>query len=201
MAVKAYAQVAAQDSAWNQVWCRHTKQDFEWITSCPYRPHLLQNSRLTRDLACCAVLYCAVQVHVFKKKARKRYSKLQGHRSHITALRILEVRQPAAEQAAAAVSNVAAIGAGANQALDISSTKLTPHQLKAKRRSSRPAVSAAVQQLGRQDTEAAAEPDMQQQLRQPRRLAGAGRAHGPPAVLNAMGFVEMSGSSKQQASR
>eukprot|EP00775_Hariotina_reticulata_P004174 gene4174-4422_t len=27
------------------------------------------------------------KVHVFKKKKRKRYSKLKGHRSHITALR------------------------------------------------------------------------------------------------------------------
>jgi hypothetical protein len=143
-------------------------------------------------------------VHVFKKKARKRYSKLQGHRSHITALRILEVRQPAAEQAAAAVSNVAAISAGANQALDISSTKLTPHQLKVKQRSSRPAVAAAVEQLQNQASEAAAEPEMQQQqtqLRQPRRLAGAGRKHGPPAVLNAMGYVPKSGSSEQQASQ
>jgi hypothetical protein len=32
------------------------------------------------------------KVHVFKKKVRKRYSKLQGHRSQMTALRILQVR-------------------------------------------------------------------------------------------------------------
>ncbi|KIZ04784.1 50S ribosomal protein L21 [Monoraphidium neglectum] len=31
------------------------------------------------------------KVHVFKKKVRKRYSKLQGHRSQMTALRILQV--------------------------------------------------------------------------------------------------------------
>eukprot|EP00879_Flechtneria_rotunda_P008553 GHRR01008960.1.p1 GENE.GHRR01008960.1~~GHRR01008960.1.p1 ORF type:complete len:295 (+),score=104.38 GHRR01008960.1:1166-2050(+) len=34
------------------------------------------------------------KVHVFKKKKRKRYQKLQGHRSHITALRVLELRCP-----------------------------------------------------------------------------------------------------------
>jgi hypothetical protein len=149
------------------------------------------------------VLCCAVQVHVFKKKARKRYSKLQGHRSHITALRILEVRQPTAERAAAAVSNVAAIGAGANQALDISSTKLTPHQLKVKRRSGRPAVAAAAEQLEDQASQAAAQPEMQQQqqFRQQRRLAGAGRQHGPPAVLNATGYVPRPGSREQQVSK
>jgi len=31
------------------------------------------------------------KVHVFKKKVRKRYTKLKGHRSQITALRILQV--------------------------------------------------------------------------------------------------------------
>ncbi len=31
------------------------------------------------------------QVHVFKKKVRKRYSKLKGHRPQLTALRVLEV--------------------------------------------------------------------------------------------------------------
>ncbi|WIA17389.1 hypothetical protein OEZ85_014247 [Tetradesmus obliquus] len=54
------------------------------------------------------------KVHVFKKKPRKGYSKLKGHRSHITALRILELRAPgmqlpaAAEAAAAAVPQLAA---------------------------------------------------------------------------------------------
>ncbi|WIA37505.1 hypothetical protein OEZ86_014417 [Tetradesmus obliquus] len=54
------------------------------------------------------------KVHVFKKKPRKGYSKLKGHRSHITALRILELRAPgmqlpaAAEVAAAAAPQLAA---------------------------------------------------------------------------------------------
>jgi large subunit ribosomal protein L21 len=38
------------------------------------------------------------KVHVFKKKKRKRYSKLKGHRSQITALRILELRGPGVQQ-------------------------------------------------------------------------------------------------------
>lgn len=42
------------------------------------------------------------KVHVFKKKKRKGYSKLKGHRSHITALRILELRAPGLHIPAAA---------------------------------------------------------------------------------------------------
>jgi hypothetical protein len=80
---------------------------------------------------CLLSLGVLLQVHVFKKKARKRYSKLQGHRSHITALRILEVRQPTAE---AAVSNIQAISPGQEAApqaaVGISAQQLTPQQLK-----------------------------------------------------------------------
>ncbi|KAF6259378.1 ribosomal protein L21-like protein [Scenedesmus sp. NREL 46B-D3] len=64
------------------------------------------------------------KVHVFKKKPRKGYSKLQGHRSHITALRILELRAPgmqlpAADAAAAraVAQQLAAAGSGSGAQL------------------------------------------------------------------------------------
>jgi large subunit ribosomal protein L21 len=50
------------------------------------------------------------KVHVFKKKPRKGYSKLKGHRSHITALRILELRAPGMQLPAAAAAAGAAAG-------------------------------------------------------------------------------------------
>lgn len=37
------------------------------------------------------------KVYVFKKKKRKRYSKLQGYRAQMTALRVLEIRAPGVE--------------------------------------------------------------------------------------------------------
>ena len=53
-----------------------------------------------------AAVYAAVEehfrdgkVHVFKKRAKKRYSKYQGPRPHLTTLRILEVRSPLAPHA------------------------------------------------------------------------------------------------------
>jgi hypothetical protein len=133
------------------------------------------------------------QVYVFKKKVRKRYSKLQGHRSHITALRILEVRQPqpeaaalaASTTAAAALTNVARLGVDHPQAaLDMLGRKLSPHQLKVSRRSSRPAAAAA------QTAAAGATQDGQDALAadQPGRQGSPHRGRrrfGPPAVLNA----------------
>jgi len=51
------------------------------------RPMRARGGRSTR---CCAVLPC--QVHVFRKKPRKRYSKHHGVRPQYTALRILEIK-------------------------------------------------------------------------------------------------------------
>jgi large subunit ribosomal protein L21 len=65
------------------------------------------------------------KVHVFKKKPRKGYSKLKGHRSHITALRILELRAPGMQlpvaAAAAASQQLAAAGSAAQLPAPVSS--------------------------------------------------------------------------------
>jgi large subunit ribosomal protein L21 len=66
------------------------------------------------------------KVHVFKKKPRKGYSKLKGHRSHITALRILELRAPGmqlptAEAAAAAAAAAAGSGSSGQLAVPVRS--------------------------------------------------------------------------------
>jgi large subunit ribosomal protein L21 len=69
------------------------------------------------------------KVHVFKKKPRKGYSKLKGHRSHITALRILELRAPgmrlpaAAAAAAAAGPQVVAAGSDVQLPAPVSSIR------------------------------------------------------------------------------
>jgi large subunit ribosomal protein L21 len=64
------------------------------------------------------------KVHVFKKKPRKGYSKLKGHRSHITALRILELRAPgmqlpAAAEAAAAAAAPQLAAAGSDSSVQL----------------------------------------------------------------------------------
>lgn len=165
------------------------------------------------------------QVHVFKKKPRKRYSKLQGHRSHITALRILEVRHPAAAAAVAAtdaaaavagVTNVAAIGPNAAPAalrpLNTSRKQVQYPKPPAQRSSSQPSAAAGVTQEQAaaaaagvlEDTDAAvaaaaAEEDQPEGWqRVPRRAAGAGRQHGPPAVLNAVPKPERRTGTAQQ---
>lgn len=155
---------------------------------------------------CCAVLLALPQVYVFKKKVRKRYSKLQGHRSHITALRILEVRQPPSEAAAlaaststaaaAAVNNVSPIGVNQPQAaLGVISSKPLPHQLKPARQSSRPTAAApAGATQGGQDMAAAEQAGRQGKTQ---RNAGEGRRFGPPAVLNAT--AAMSGAARSNA--
>lgn len=150
---------------------------------------------------------------MFKKKKRKRYSTLQGHRSHITALRILEVRQPAAaaatqaDTALAGLTNVAPIGPNATAALTAVSGRSQqqlqyPKQPAGNSSSNRP--HAASQQMqGRaaasavdgefEDIDAAvaaaaaAEEEQPQGWQKvPRRAAGAVRQHGPPAVLAAV---------------
>jgi len=137
------------------------------------------------------------QVHVFKKKKRKRYSKLMGHRSHITALRILEVRQPAAAAAeleggaagAAAITNVAAIGSSSSVAF------LTWAQLQGSARDESPATPAAAQADEVEDDEveeapaaAAPAPAGSRPTAQQQQHLEQGRPLGPPAVVNAVGL-------------
>jgi large subunit ribosomal protein L21 len=121
-------------------------------------------------------------VHVYKKKKRKRYSKLYGHRSHITALRILEVRQPDAEAAAAALEAAAAAEA-------LPSSSVATRQLDAR-------AAVAVPDDGG-DADAGQQQQQQQQDEQPTRLPLhllPGRQHGPPAVTWAPGSSPSSSS-------
>lgn len=141
-----------------------------------------------------------MQVLVFKKKARKRYTKLKGHRSHITALRILEVRQPAAE---AAVSNIQAISPGQEAApraaLGITGRQLTPQQLKQMRKK---LVAGAVrpqqqQQAGTADGQEAGAGQQQQQQQTVDRHGK--RQHGPPAVMDAFPRPLRGNSTRQES--
>jgi hypothetical protein len=158
-----------------------------------------------------AFVLCCPQVYVFKKKKRKRYSTLQGHRSHITALRILEVRQPAAaaaqaDAALAGLTNVAAIGPNATAALTAvsgrsqqqlqypkqpagNSSRNRPHAVAQQTQGRAAAAEGALEEVLDAAVAAAAAAEEEQPQgwqKVPRRAAGAGRQHGPPAVLAAV---------------
>jgi hypothetical protein len=120
-------------------------------------------------------------VWVFKKKKRKRYSKLYGHRSHITSLRILEVRQPSSEAVVAATAALEATAAAAateaaGDACSVDSTGSTAGS----------AASDSVE--GECSSDQHEQPMEQQQPGQRRKRLPLdmlpGRRHGPPAVTS-----------------
>lgn len=134
------------------------------------------------------VLRVRGQVWVFKKKKRKRYSKLHGHRSHITALRILDVRVPSDEQVAAATAALLQDGVGAAAANTSTSTQRMRGAATQQRAADLPGSSSS-STGGDQAAALPSKPAATRRKRLPLHLLP-GRHLGPPAVTNVRSMAQ-----------